>query len=108
MQRIKGVRLVDKEMLDKEVDNLARRYGKLVPADEVGERDMVMGEFSEVDGDIKNNSTISIEFVEDKTAKKQLIGKKVGDTIPLTRLKFHAENLTWQPCWASQKKKLPV
>ncbi|MBD3638092.1 MAG: trigger factor [Crocinitomicaceae bacterium] len=74
---------VDKEMLDKEVENLARRYGKLVSDDEVGERDMVMGEFSEVDGEVKNNSTISMEFVEDKATKKKLTGAKVGDVINL-------------------------
>ncbi|MEZ4922206.1 MAG: trigger factor [Crocinitomicaceae bacterium] len=74
---------VDKEMLDKEVENLARRYGKLVPADSVGDRDMILGEFTEVGGDIKNNSTISMEFVEDKAAKKSLTGAKVGDVINL-------------------------
>lgn len=74
---------IDKDMLDKEVDNLARRYGKLVPEEEVGDRDMVMGEFSEVDGEIKNNSTISMEFVEDKATKKKLVGAKAGDVITL-------------------------
>lgn len=72
---------VNEEMLDKEVDNLARRYGKLVPADEVGEKDMIMGEFTEVKGDIKNNSTISMEFIEDKSTKKKLIGAKAGDVV---------------------------
>ncbi|MCB9223806.1 MAG: trigger factor [Crocinitomicaceae bacterium] len=74
---------VDKEMLDKEVENLARRYGKLVPADSVGDRDMILGEFTEVGGEIKNNSTISMEFVEDKAAKKSLSGAKIGDVINL-------------------------
>jgi trigger factor len=71
----------DDEMLSKEVDNLARRYGKLVPAEEVGEKDMVMGEFSEVEGEIKNNSTVSMEFIEDNATKKKFTGAKVGDVI---------------------------
>ncbi|MCG8573547.1 MAG: trigger factor [Flavobacteriales bacterium] len=80
---------IDGEMLDKEVDNLARRYGKLVPAEEVGEKDMVLGEFAELDGKeikeegIKNTSTISMEFVEDEKVKKQLTGKKVGAELTL-------------------------
>ena len=74
------VKITD-EMLDKEVDNLARRYGKLVPADKVSEKDMVIGEFSQKDGDIKNTSTISLEFITDDKVKKQFIGKKVGDVI---------------------------
>lgn len=78
---------IDKEMLDKEVDNMARRYGKLISEEEVGERDMVMGEFSEVDGEISNSSTISMEFVEDSATKKNLVGAKVGDVITLDPIK---------------------
>lgn len=74
---------IDEEMLDKEVENMARRYGALHPAETVGERDMVIGEFTEKDGEIKNNSTISMEFVEDKATKKKLIGAKAGDVITL-------------------------
>ena len=72
---------IDDEMLDKEVENLAKRYGKLVSAEEAGEKDMVMGEFS--DGTITNSSTVSLEFVDDEAAKKLLIGKKVGDEVTL-------------------------
>ena len=78
---------IDNEMLDKEVDIMARIYGKLISEEEVGERDMVMGEFSEVDGDITNSSTISMEFVEDNATKKKLIGAKVGDVITLDPIK---------------------
>jgi len=74
---------VNKEMLDKEIENLARRYGKLVSADNVDDKDMVIGEFTQQDGDIKNNSTISLEFITDAKVKKSLKGKKVGDTVVL-------------------------
>ena len=76
---------ISKDMLDKEVENLARRYGKLVSAEKVGERDMVLGKFSELDGDqvkeggITNTSTISMEFIPDSAAKKNILGAKVGD-----------------------------
>jgi trigger factor len=74
------VKITD-EMLDKEVENLAKRYGKLVPADKVEATDMVIGNFTQKDGDIKNTSTISLEFIEDDKVKKQFVGKKVGDVI---------------------------
>lgn len=74
---------IDKAMLDKEVDNLARRYGKLVEAEKVSDRDMVIGTFTSEDGSISNSSTISMEFVEDAKAKKQLTGTKVGDTLSI-------------------------
>ena len=74
---------ISDEMLDKEVDNMAKRYGKLVSADQVSEKDMVIGEFIQKTGDIKNTSTISLEFISDDKVKKQLTGKKVGDVITL-------------------------
>ena len=69
---------ISDEMLDKEVENLARRYGSLVAGETVGEKDMILGEFTQVDGDIKNSSTISVEFISDEKIKKGFIGKKVG------------------------------
>ncbi|MEO9533735.1 MAG: trigger factor [Crocinitomicaceae bacterium] len=74
---------IDKEMLDKEVDNLARRYGSLHPEEIVGDRDMVIGEFTDSEGELKNNSTISMEFVEHAATKKKLVGAKAGDVIKL-------------------------
>lgn len=76
---------IDKSMLDKEVENLARRYGKLVSAETVGERDMVLGKFVELEGNqpkeggISNTSTISMEFIEDSATKKNMLGAKIGD-----------------------------
>lgn len=78
---------VSKEMLDKEVENLARRYGSLISADVVGETDMVLGEFSQKDGEIKNTSTVSVEFIGDEATKKQFVGQKVGAVITLEPLK---------------------
>jgi trigger factor len=74
---------IDDEMLDKEVDNLARRYGSLHPEEVVGDKDMVMGEFSDTEGELKNNSTVSMEFVEHAATKKKLVGAKAGDVIKL-------------------------
>ena len=74
---------VSDEMLDKEVDNLARRYGKLISTEKVAEKDMVLGEFTQKEGEISNNSTISLEFIEDDKVKKSFIGKKVGDILTI-------------------------
>ena len=82
------VKITDK-MLDEEIENLCRRYGKLVSADEVGEKDMIVGTFAELDGKelkeggIHNSSTISMEFIEDEKTKKSLLGKKAGDEVVL-------------------------
>lgn len=76
---------ISNDMLNKEVESLARRYGKLVSTEAVSEKDMILGKFTELDGNqpkeggISNTSTISMEFIEESTTKKNLLGAKVGD-----------------------------
>jgi len=79
---------VDKKLIDKQIEDLRRRYGKLVSSDEVGESDMVLAQFVELndddsikEGGIMHSSTVSMEFVEDKKVKKELLGKKIGDKV---------------------------
>ncbi len=79
---------VDNDLIGKQVDDLRRRYGKLVSSEKVGEKDMILAQFTELnddetekEGGISNNSTISMEFVEDKATKKALLDKKIGDTV---------------------------
>lgn len=79
---------VDDKLISKQIEDLRKRYGKLESTEEVGETDMVMGLFRELDsnnepkeGGVENNSTISMEFLTDKKAVKALKGKKVDDYI---------------------------
>lgn len=83
---------VDKKLVDKQIDDLTRRYGKLISGEAVGEKDMIIGQFVELDdkgeikeGGVMNNSTISMEFIDAK-AKKELTGKKVGDKVVINPL----------------------
>lgn len=77
---------IDDTLMDKQIDDLRRRYGKLVASEAVADKDLVLGQFVELnddetikEGGIMHSSTISIEFVEDAKTKKALLGKKVGD-----------------------------
>lgn len=79
---------IDDTLLDKQIDDLRRRYGKLVSADKVGETDMILGQFVELneDGSIKeggvmHSSTTSMEFIEDAAVKASLVGKAIGDKV---------------------------
>jgi trigger factor len=79
---------VDKKLIEKQTEDLRRRYGKLVSVDEVGEKDMILAQFVELNEDqsikeagVLHSSTISMEFVEDKKTTKELLAKKVGDKI---------------------------
>lgn len=79
---------VDEDLINKQIEDLTRRYGKLVSADSVGEKDLVMAQFVELndDGTVKesgilHSSTVSMEFVEDQSVKKELVGKSIGDKV---------------------------
>ena len=81
---------IDKDLINKQVEDLRRRYGKLVSSDTIGDKDMVMGKFEEKEADgsvkaegISHSSTISMEFLENKDGIKALKGKKVNDVIDL-------------------------
>ncbi len=79
---------VDSELIDKQVSDFAKRYGSLAAVDKSGEKDMIMASFKELDendklveGGFTHSSTVSVEFTEDKAAKKKLIGLKAGDVL---------------------------
>ena len=79
---------VDDKLIDQQIDDLRRRYGKLVAADAIGETDLVLGQFVELvkkdeikEGGVMHSSTVSMDFVTDATTKKKLVGAKVGDKI---------------------------
>jgi trigger factor len=81
---------IDKKMVDEHIKDMQKRKGTLKAVDVAGENDMIMGTFVELDekdeileGGIMSDSTISLEFIEDKATKKKLIGKKVGDHVVL-------------------------
>ena len=80
---------IDKELITKQVEDLRRRYGKLISSDTVSAKDMVMGKFEELDGNavkaegISHSTTISMEFLENKAAIKLLTGKKINESFEL-------------------------
>jgi trigger factor len=79
---------IDNPLIDKQVDDLRRRYGKLISVDSIGEGDMILAQFVELkedssikEGGILHSSTISMEFVKDAKVKAELVGKKKGDKV---------------------------
>jgi trigger factor len=81
---------VDDKLIADQIEDLRRRYGKMESTPEVGEKDMVMGLFRELDtsgepkeNGVENNSTISMEFLNDKKAIKSLLGLKVDNSLTI-------------------------
>ncbi len=79
---------LDEDLINKQIEDLTRRYGKLISVEEVGDKDMILSQFVELnedesikEGGILHSSTISVEFIEDKSAKMALIGKSKGNKV---------------------------
>lgn len=72
---------IDDTLVNRQIKDLARRYGKMSDPEVSAEDDMIMAELTELaadgsikEGGISNNSTVSIEFVKDADTKKSLVG----------------------------------
>ena len=81
---------VDAKLIDQQVEDLRRRYGKLSSVETAEDKDMILGVFNELEADgskkengISNSTTISLEFLKEKSASKLLLGKKIGDSFEL-------------------------
>ncbi|MGB1041304.1 MAG: trigger factor, partial [Flavobacteriales bacterium] len=79
---------VDKEVIDKQIEDFQKRYGQMQAADVAEEGDMVFGEFVQLDDNkkpvaegITAKSTVSIPLIEDKKIQKKFIGLKPGDKV---------------------------
>jgi trigger factor len=81
---------VDEKIINQQIDDLRRRYGKLISSEIAGEKDMLLGTFQEINADesiraegIVNSTTISLEFLKNPAVSEMLVGKKVNDTFKL-------------------------
>lgn len=77
---------VSESMIDEQVDSLLRRHGKLSDVAESGDKDIIVGDFVELDendeikeGGILNPGHVTLEFLKDEATKASLIGLKPGD-----------------------------
>ena len=75
--------VADKELLKKEVENIRKRFGKLVPKKTVEESVNIAGTFINEEKEINKKSTIALESVKGKANQQKFLGKKVGDVVEL-------------------------
>ncbi len=82
---------IDDTLISKQIEDLRRRYGKLISSSTVGDTDLILAQFSELktdgtilEGGILHSSTISMEFIEDDKIKKELLGKSIGEKVIVT------------------------
>lgn len=73
---------IDDALIDEQIGDLRRRYGKMSECETAGAEDLIVGEFVELEADgaevkpggILRDGTISVAEVKDKATKNKLIG----------------------------------
>jgi trigger factor len=83
------IKVADKDV-DKYINDVAKRYGKMTNPDVAEADDMLFGKFEELDGTgnikedgISHSSVIIISAVTDKKLQKSLVGAKANDIFEL-------------------------
>ena len=81
---------VNDELVQKEIDDMQRRFGSVEDTEVSEESDLLLGDMIELnaDGTIKegglmNSATMSLEFIKDDTTRRSLVGKSKGDEVVL-------------------------
>ncbi|UAB84760.1 trigger factor [Zunongwangia sp. SCSIO 43204] len=75
--------VADDTMIDRQIENIQKQYGKLISKDEVEEGDIVAGTFKNEEEGIENETSIELEKIKGKRNLNKFVGSKVGDTIKL-------------------------
>ena len=75
--------VADDALIDKEVENLQSRYGKMNAVAVVSKTSKVTGTFVNEEKEINKKSTISLTDLKAKANVKKLVGAKAGDVIEL-------------------------
>jgi len=76
--------IADAELLGKEVENIQKRYGKIISKEIVEEGVNITGTFVNEEKEINKKSTIELASIKGRSNKKIFIGKKVGDVVELS------------------------
>jgi len=71
------------EMIENQIEEIQKQYGKLVSKNEVEEGDVVAGTFKNEEEGIDSQATLPLEKLKGKENSDKFLGAKVGDTISL-------------------------
>ena len=84
----------DNNLVDNYANDIAKRYGAMSKPEISKEGDLVFCEIVQIDIDgnimesgIRNEATVSMDFISDKKIKKQFIGVKAGDKFTVNVMK---------------------
>jgi trigger factor len=81
---ITGYKIIaDDKMINEQVTNIQKQYGKLISKSEMTEGDEITGVFKNEERQIDNSSTFELSKLKGKANVKKFVGTKVGDQIKL-------------------------
>lgn len=90
---------IDDKLLNNQIKDLARRYGKMSESNSIGEDDFISGTFDEFDKNgellengISNPTSILVSNIENKKFKKALIGLSVGQSVIIKYDQFDSDS----------------
>ena len=75
--------VADKKMIDDQIKNIQKQYGKLVSLQVVDKDSEIVGTFKNEEKEIENTVTLTLDKFKSKSTEKKFIGAKVGDVIEL-------------------------
>ncbi|MDT0689333.1 trigger factor [Salegentibacter sp. F188] len=75
--------VADDEMVDNQIKNMQKQYGKLVSKEKAEEGDIVAGTFKNEEEGIENSTSVELEKIKGKENLDKFLGAKAGDTISL-------------------------
>jgi len=75
--------VADDKMIDNQVEQIRKQYGKLISQDTVTKDSEIIGVFVNEEQDINNNATFTLDKFKGKAIEKQFVGAKVGDVVTL-------------------------
>ncbi len=79
---------VENKLIEEQIENLRRQFGKIISPEESAEEDFIFGELiqmsnesTEAENPLTNKHNIVIKEIEDNDTKSNFISKKIGDEI---------------------------
>lgn len=80
---------IDSQLIDNQLDGYSKRFGENVPAEIVGEKETVNGDFAQLDaegniaegGIASQGVQVSVQLIKEDAVKALFIGAKVGDVV---------------------------
>ncbi|MCK0129923.1 trigger factor [Flavobacteriaceae bacterium F08102] len=82
----------DQKMLDDQMVNLQKNYGKIISQSEVAENSNITGTFVNESEGIEKKTTFTLDKIKGKTNSKKFIGAKVGDVVKLKTKGLFTDN----------------